>query len=140
MCYKEHELLALHNHQSSPRVFDGVRVTHVFIFFVLYFCFVCILSSVSCVQCCLCSNLVLSSGIHVVHLVLLYVFILLVLCCLCLVTYSGVQHFDIFTFLVPCCDFCIRTMFGSSLPPVVCRRLMSYLCYLCILASNFLTI
>jgi hypothetical protein len=28
-----------------------------------------------------CSNLVLSSGIHVVHLVLLYVFILLVLCC-----------------------------------------------------------
>jgi hypothetical protein len=30
------------------------------------------------------------------------------------------------TFRVPCCDvlydFCIKTMFGSSLPPVVCRR------------------
>jgi hypothetical protein len=32
----------------------------------------------------------------------------------------------VFTFWVPCCDvrydFCIKTMFGSSLPPVVCRR------------------
>ena len=32
----------------------------------------------------------------------------------------------VFTFLVPCCDdrhdFHIKTMFGSSLPPVVCRR------------------
>jgi len=32
----------------------------------------------------------------------------------------------VFTFLVPRCivrsDFCIQTMFGSSLPPVVCRR------------------
>ena len=34
------------------------------------------------------------------------------------------QH--IYTFRVPCCDvcydFCIKTMFGSSLPPVVCKR------------------
>ena len=32
----------------------------------------------------------------------------------------------VFTFWVPCCDvrydFRIKTMFGSSLPPVVCRR------------------
>ena len=32
----------------------------------------------------------------------------------------------VFTFLFPCCDvrynFCIKTMFGSSLPSVVCRR------------------
>ena len=32
----------------------------------------------------------------------------------------------VFTFLVPCCDagydFRIKTMFGFSLPPVVCRR------------------
>ena len=32
----------------------------------------------------------------------------------------------VFTFLVPCCDvgcdFQIQTMFGSSLPPFVCRR------------------
>ena len=32
----------------------------------------------------------------------------------------------VFTFLLPCCDIhydsCIKTMFGSSLPPVVCRR------------------
>ena len=38
------------------------------------------------------------------------------------------------TFSVPCCDihydFCIKTMFGQSLPPVVCRR--AYLRYLCL--------
>jgi hypothetical protein len=32
----------------------------------------------------------------------------------------------VFTFLLPCCDIhydsCIETMFGSSIPPVVCRR------------------
>ena len=32
----------------------------------------------------------------------------------------------VFSFWVPCCyvryDFCIETVFGSSLPPVVCRR------------------
>ena len=27
-----------------------------------------------------------------------------------------------FTLWVPCCDFRIQTMFGSSLPPVVCKR------------------
>ena len=36
--------------------------------------------------------------------------------------------------LVPCCDvrydFCIKMMFGSSLPSVVCRSLISYLRYL----------
>jgi hypothetical protein len=51
------------------------------------------------------------------------------MCFLCLFTYSGVQYFvlsNVFTFIVPCCDvrsdFCIKTTFGSSLPPVVCRR------------------
>ena len=33
---------------------------------------------------------------------------------------------DIFSFRVPCCDvhydFRIKTRFGSSLPPVVCKR------------------
>ena len=28
----------------------------------------------------------------------------------------------VFTFWVPCCDFRIQPMFGSSLPPVVCKR------------------
>ena len=44
----------------------------------------------------------------------------------------------VLTFLVHCCDVrydFIKTMFGSSLPPVVCRGggggLMSYLYYLC---------
>ena len=41
----------------------------------------------------------------------------------------------VFTYWVPCSDlrydFQIKTMFGSSLPPVVCRGLMSYLRYLC---------
>ena len=39
----------------------------------------------------------------------------------------------VFTFWVPCCDvryhFCIETMFDSSLNPVVCRGLLSYLRY-----------
>jgi hypothetical protein len=39
----------------------------------------------------------------------------------------------IFTFLVPCCDvryeFRIKTMFGSSLPLVVCRRDHVLLCF-----------
>ena len=35
-------------------------------------------------------------------------------------------------------DFCIKTMFGSSLPPVVFKRpgLMSYLRYLCLLVYS----
>ena len=33
-------------------------------------------------------------------------------------------------FLVPCCNFRIKTMFRSSLPPAVCRGLMMYLRYL----------
>jgi len=44
------------------------------------------------------------------------------------------------TFWVPCCDvrydFQINAMFGSSLPPVVCRRAVSYLRYLCLFAHN----
>ena len=31
---------------------------------------------------------------------------------------------------------CYLCLFGSSLPPVVCRRLMSYLCYLCLFGSS----
>jgi hypothetical protein len=38
-------------------------------------------------------------------------------------------------------DFRIKTMFGSSLPPVVCRRAhMSYLCYLCIVISTHIVL
>jgi hypothetical protein len=37
---------------------------------------------------------------------------------------------------VPCCDvrydFRIKTMFGSSFPPVICRRPLSYLRYFCL--------
>ena len=40
--------------------------------------------------------------------------------------------FCVFTFLVPCCDvrydFHIKTMFGSSLPPVVRERVHIYVC------------
>ena len=49
--------------------------------------------------------------------------------CVCMFAYSDVQHFVltyVFTFWVPCCDvrydFRIKTMFGSSLPPVVCVK------------------
>jgi len=46
----------------------------------------------------------------------------------------------VFTFWVPCCDarydFRIETMFCSSLHPVVCRGLMSYLRYLCLFADS----
>jgi hypothetical protein len=60
-----------------------------------------------------CHPNVFNVGLSGVCLFIVYVFLL------CLVT-----------FLVPCCDvrsnFHIKTMFGSSLPPVVCRRV--YLC------------
>ena len=43
-----------------------------------------------------------------------------------LVFFWGFVLLCVFTFWVPCCDvrynFCIKTMFGSFLPPVVCRR------------------
>ena len=49
----------------------------------------------------------------------------------------------VFTFIVPCCavryDFHIKTMFGSSFPPVVSRRArvyLRYMCLLCIVVSN----
>jgi hypothetical protein len=52
-----------------------------------------------------------------------------VLCCLCLFAHSDVHHFlssYVFMFQVLCCDarndFRINWMFGSSLPPLVCRR------------------
>ena len=45
----------------------------------------------------------------------------------------------VFTFLVPCCDvrydFRIKTMFSSSLPPVVCRRahvLITFFVFACV--------
>jgi hypothetical protein len=44
-----------------------------------------------------------------------------------------VPHVIVFTFRVKCCDirydFCLKNMFNSSFPPVVCRRLISYLRY-----------
>ena len=33
-------------------------------------------------------------------------------------------------------NFRIKTMFGSSLPPVVCRMFVSYLSYLCLFAYS----
>jgi hypothetical protein len=40
--------------------------------------------------------------------------------------FFGAVLLCVFTFLVPCCDvrydFRIKTMFGSSLPPVNCRK------------------
>jgi hypothetical protein len=48
--------------------------------------------------------------------------------CVCMFAYSDVQHIllsNVFTLWVPCCDisydFRLGTIFGSSLPPVVCR-------------------
>jgi hypothetical protein len=42
----------------------------------------------------------------------------------------------IFTFLVPCCDvrydFCIKTMFGSSLPPVVLHDVSCLIYVICV--------
>jgi len=50
------------------------------------------------------------------------------------------EHLNVFAFWVPCCDvrydFRIKTMFSSPLSPVVCRGLMSYLRYLCLLAHS----
>ena len=46
-------------------------------------------------------------------------------CCFIILVFCVVL-LCVFTFWVPCCDvrydFCIKTMLGSSLPPVVCRR------------------
>ena len=59
-----------------------------------------------------------------VHVLLCYIFF-----CACMFAYSDVQHFvlsNISTYWVQCCDvhydFRIKTMFGSSLLPVFCRR------------------
>ena len=63
--------------------------------------------------------------------------------------FGGIRITHLFSFL--CCPIClyvlssvlwcllrfhIKTMFGSSLPPVICRRRMSYLHYLCLVESN----
>jgi hypothetical protein len=46
----------------------------------------------------------------------------------------------VFTFCIPCCDvsydFRIKTMFGSFLPPVVCRMAESYFRYLCLFTHS----
>ena len=46
----------------------------------------------------------------------------------------------VFKFWIPCCDvrydFRIKTMFGSSLPPVISGVSMSYLRYLCLFAYD----
>jgi len=47
----------------------------------------------------------------------------------------------ILTCLVPCCDvryhFHIKTMFGSSLPPVVCRKAHVQLCLLACICISY---
>ena len=47
-----------------------------------------------------------------------------------------ILYLCVFTFLVPCCDVCcdfrIKTMFGTSLPRMFVRGIMSYICYLCL--------
>jgi hypothetical protein len=56
--------------------------------------------------------------------------VLLILLALCAVLLC------VFTFTVPCCavryDFHIKTIFGSSFPPVVSRRARVYLRYMCL--------
>ena len=46
----------------------------------------------------------------------------------------------VFTFCIPYCDDCydfrIKTIFGSSLPPVFVGELVSYLRYSCLLVSK----
>jgi hypothetical protein len=45
----------------------------------------------------------------------------------------------VFTFRVLCCDVRIKTMFDSSLPPVVCRRvhvLFTLIVFVCAVVSN----
>ena len=48
--------------------------------------------------------------------------------------------FCVFTFLVPCCDVGynvrIKTMFGSSLPLVACKRNHVLLCFFCMFAYS----
>ena len=49
----------------------------------------------------------------------------------------------VFTLLVPCCDvgydFRIKTMFGSSLPLVVCRRAHVLLCFVCMFVGELMS-
>jgi hypothetical protein len=58
-----------------------------------------------------------------------------IFCCSAYIVFCAVL-LCVFTFWVACCDvrydFRIKTMFSSSLPPVVCRRTYVYLCYLCL--------
>ena len=50
----------------------------------------------------------------------------------------------VFTFLVPCCDvqydFCIYTMFHSSLPSVVCRRAHVLFTLICVCGRMMVSI
>jgi len=92
-----------------------------FQFSVLCVCFVCLWSVSSTRYGLLISPPLLSNGVRVVHFVLLCVF----------------------TFFVPCCNvryhFRIKTMFGSRLLPVVCRRadvLFDICVCVCIMVSN----
>ena len=61
-------------------------------------------------------------------------------CCSSFEGFFCVVILCVFTFCVPCCDvrydFRIKTMFGSSLPPIVCRWFMSYWRYLCLFAYS----
>jgi hypothetical protein len=58
----------------------------------------------------------------------------------CGVSISQLIRYVIARFLSLCCDvrydFRMEAMFGSSLPPVVCRGLLSYLRYLCLFACD----
>jgi hypothetical protein len=45
------------------------------------------------------------------------------------------RYFQLFVGGLKSC-LCYLCLFGSSLPPVVCRRVMSCLCYLCLFGSS----
>ena len=72
-------------------------------------------------------------------LLIFLVFYAVPLCCMSLfcvlLSVLLILYLCVFTFLVPCCDvcydFCIKTMFGTSLPRMFARGIRSYICYLC---------
>jgi hypothetical protein len=109
--YKKQQLSALREHLSSLLVFMllvffvvSVLLIYLGFLYCVFALFVFVLCHVP--KCCLFgSPPVLNTEVHFVHFVLLCVF----------------------TFLVPCCDVSynvrIKTVFGWSLPLVVCRKL-----------------
>jgi hypothetical protein len=115
----------------SRALYGGVPVSQLFSFLCCVF-FNC-LCSMSCSQCGL-RLWIVHSSIHV-RFSLTFIFIDTVVC---------VVLSCVFTFWVPCCDirydFDITTVFGSSLPTVVCRMahvLFTFFCgCLCIVVSN----